>query len=148
MFHALTKLFRKPEPPKQPFVDSLLGQFVFDRDLGWKKQIVLLGKSAELVIGSDGPVPSDAMVQTARSWVSAWPTQFPKVIEYIRKELGKWADEPNLPDPEKFEVESVNILWDDKPDASMIYFRYPGDDIRLWHVTFHGLEPRGFAYDD
>src|SRR5579862_7723671 len=90
MFRALTKLLRKPEPPKEPFVDLVLGHFVFDQDLGWKKQIILAGKPAELVIGSDGPAPSDAMVQTARSWVSAWPTQFPKVIEYIRAELGKW----------------------------------------------------------
>src|SRR5690349_6670269 len=118
MFRALTKLLSKPEPPKEPFVDPILGQFVFEPDLGWKKEIILAGQTAELVIGSDGGAPSEAMLQTARSWVRAWPTQFPKVIEYIRTEVRKWTDEPNLPDPEKFEVESINILWDDKPDAS------------------------------
>jgi hypothetical protein len=148
MFRALTKFLTQPEPPKEPFVDPVLGQFVFERDLGWKKEIMLLGKTAELIIGSDGGAPSEAMLQTARSWVSAWPTQFPKVIEYMRTELRKWADEPNLPNPEKFEVESINVLWDDKPGASMIYFNYPGDDIRLWHVTLYGLEAHGFAYDD
>ena len=148
MFRALTKLLRKPEPPRAPFVDQALGEFAFDRDLGWKKQVVLGGKKAELVLGSDGDAPSEEMLQTARSWVSGWSAELPKMIEYIRTELRKWAGEPSLPDPDKFEVESVNILWRDKPNASMIYFHYPGDDIRLWHVTFYGFEPHGFAYDD
>ena len=148
MFRALAKLLHKSEAPKEPFADQALGQFAFSSGLGWKNQIVLGGKKAELVLGSDGESPSDEMIQTAKSWIDAWPEQFPKIIEYIRSELRNWSGEPNLPVPEKFEVESINILWRDKPTTSMIYFHYPGDDIRLWHVTFHGFEPHGFAYDD
>jgi hypothetical protein len=148
MFRSLTKLLRKPETPKEPFVDRTLGQFAFERGLGWKKQILLGGRGAELVLGSDGDPPSDEMLQTARSWIDAWPTQFPKIIEYIRHEFSGWVGEPNMPVPEKFEVESINILWSNKPDTSMIYLHYPGDDIRLWHVTFHAFEPSEVAYDD
>src|SRR5260221_535 len=136
MFRAPTKLLRKDRPPMEPFVDKGLGRFTFDRDLGWKKQIILGGKEAELVIGSDGEPPSDEMLQTAKSWLDGWPSEFPKIINYMRTELRNWSDGPNLPQPEKFEVESINILWRDKPSASMIYFHYPSDDIRLWHVTF------------
>jgi hypothetical protein len=148
MFRALGKLFRKEEAPKEPFVDPMFGQFTFERDLGWKKQIALGDTSAELVLGSNGEPPSEQMLRTAKSWVDQWHLQFPRIIDYIRRELGVWSDEPNLPGPEKFEVESINILWSDKPETSMVYFRYPGDDIRAWHVTFHGFEPQGFAYDD
>src|SRR4051812_12859657 len=148
MFGRFRKLLRKEEPSKEPFVDPVLGPFAFDRDLGWKKQIALGDTSAELVLGSEGEPPSAQMLRTASSWVQEWPSQFPRIIEYLRRELGGWSDEPNLPFPEKFEVESINILWRDQPETSMVYFHYPGDDIRLWHVTFHGFEPRGFAYDD
>jgi hypothetical protein len=143
------RLFRKQYPqPTEPFVDTVLGEFAFDRDLGWKKHLVLGGQQAELVLGSDGEPPSEAMLQTARSWLESWSSQLPKIAGYIRSELRGWSDEPNLPQPEKFEVESVSILWRDKPEASMIYFHYPGDENRLWHVTFYGFEPQGFAYDD
>lgn len=148
MFRTLSRLFRKEETPKEPFVDPVLGQFTFDRDLGWEKQIVLGDTSAELVLGSDGEPPSEQMLRTARSWMDEWRSRFPMIIEYIRGELGGWSDEPNLPVPERFEVESINILWRDKPETSMVYFHYPGDDIRAWHVTLHGFEPQGYAYDD
>ena len=148
MFRALGRLFQKEEPPKEPFVDPVLGQFSFDRDLGWKKQLVLGDTQAELVLGSDNEPPSEEMLRTAKSWVDEWRSQLPKIIDYIRSELRGWAGDPNLPTPEKFEVASINILWRDKPETSMIYFHYPGDDIRLWHVTFQRFEPQGFAYDD
>jgi hypothetical protein len=149
MFASLAKLFRKEIPkPIEPFADNVLGQFTFDRDLGWKTHVLLGGQSAELILGSAGEPPSEAMLKTARSWVDSWTLQFPKIIEYIRGQLQSWSGEPDLPQPGELEVESVNILWSDKPDAAMIYFHYPGDDIRLWHVTFYGFEPNGFADDD
>ena len=84
-------------------------------------------------------------------WISNWRnlTSFRTVLrEYIRRELGDGSEEASLPAPEMFEVESINVLWRDKPETSMVYFGYPGDDVRAWHVTFDGFEPQGFAYDD
>lgn len=132
----------------EPFVDPVLGQFGFERDLGWKGRIALGDTRAELVFGSDGEPPSDEMLRTAMAWMAEWRSQVPKIIEYIRREICNGAGEPNPPAPEKFEVESINLLWRDRPETSMVYFRYPGDDIRAWHVTFHGFKPQGFAYDD
>lgn len=143
-----SRLFHKEEAPKSPFVDAVLGQFEFERDLGWKKQAILGGHLAELVLGSDGEPPSSEMLQMARSWVEQWHSRHPKIVEYIRTQLQDWSHEPDLPVPERLEVESINLLWEDKPTTCMIYFHSPGDDIRAWHVTFEGFEPRGFAYDD
>jgi len=148
MFRALNKLFRKEKPPKEPFVDSTLGQFTFEVGLGWKARVVLGVWQAELVLASDGEPPPAEMLRIAKSWLEQWPSQHPKIIDYIRRELRGWSDEPNLPVPDKLKVESINLLWSDKPTTSMIYFHYPGDDIRTWHVTFEGFEPQGFAYDD
>ena len=129
-------------------MDAMLGQFEFDRDLGWKRRVILGGSDVEVVLGSNGDVPSDEMLQTARSWVAAWPLEHPKILKYIHAEIQKWPNELNPPVPEKLEVESINILWRDKPTACMIYFKYPGDSIRLWHLTLYGFEPHGFAFDD
>lgn len=109
MFRALGKLFRKAEAPREPFVDPVLGQFSFERDLGWKGQIVLGDTKVEVVLGSDGGPPSDEMLRTAKLWVAEWRTQFPKIIEYIRRELGDGSKEASLPAPEMFEVESINV---------------------------------------
>lgn len=148
MFRALNKLFRKVKAPRESFVDPVLGQFTFEPGLGWKAQAPLGEKQVELVFGSDGEPPSNMMLQTAKSWLDQWPSQHPRIIEFIRRELRDWSGELDLPVPEKLEAESLNLLWTDKPTTSMIYFHYPGDDIRAWHVTFDGFEPQGFAYDD
>jgi hypothetical protein len=148
MFRALAKLFRKPQAPKQPFVDDLLGEFAFDRDLGWKKEVLLGGTRAELLLGWDGEPPSEEMLKTARSWIEEWPNQFPKIIEYIRQAFPVWVGDPTMPVPERFEVESIQIAWRKEPRTSMIYLHYPGDDIRGWRIIFHGFEPSWIGFDD
>jgi hypothetical protein len=158
MFRALARLFGKDEIPKRSFWDPLLGEFAFERGIGWKKQVVLQNRLAgssevgdvELILGSDGDPPPAAMVETARSWMSEWARERPKIINYIRSELQRsdWSEEPDLPQPELLQVEAIHLLWDDSPQTSVIYFHYLGDDIRYWHVTFDGFNPRGLAYDD
>lgn len=150
MFKALRNLLSKNDTPIVPFVDPLLGQFQFDRVLGWYKEVALGNEHAKLVLGSDGEWPSDEMLRTARTWLDAWPLEKPKILDYVRRELldPTWSDEPDLPTPEQLAVESINILWSDQPTTSMIYFTHPDDDVRSWHVTFERLVPCGFAYDD
>ncbi|CAL1124925.1 unnamed protein product [Cladocopium goreaui] len=89
------------------------GEFAFEQRLGWKKRILLGRIEAEIVFGSDGEPPSGTLVHSAKAWIEAWENQLPKIHEYIRAEFGNWADEPNLPDPRKLEVESLNFIWKD-----------------------------------
>ena len=149
MFQKLKALFRNtPRQPIEPFVDPVLGEFAFDNDLGWKKRIDVGETQAELVIGSDGEIPSDEMTQTARLWVANWCSEKPRLLEYIRNELAGWTFEPDIPDPLRFTLESINVLWPDQPNTCMIYLVYPEDEFRAWHITLDGTTPRGFAYDD
>lgn len=149
MFQKIKSLFRSTPPqPIVPFVDPVLGEFAFDNDLGWKKRIDVGETEAELVIGSDGEIPSEEMVRTARWWVSNWCSEKPRLIEYIRHELCGWTFEPDIPDPVRFTLESINILWSDKPNTCMLYLEYPGDEYRAWHITLDDTRPCGFAYDD
>ncbi|MEX2168877.1 MAG: hypothetical protein WD851_06180 [Pirellulales bacterium] len=149
MFQKFKALFRNaPRQPIVPFVDQVLGEFTFDNELGWKKRIDVGDTEAELVIGSDGETPSDEMVRTARTWVANWCSEKPRLIEYIRNELLGWKFEPDPPNPIRFTLQSINVLWPDQPSTCMIYLDYPGDESRAWHITLDGTTPRGFAYDD
>ena len=150
MFRVLRSLFRQVRVPAAPFVDEVLGTFRFDTDLGWKTLVTINGAEVELVIGSDGEEPSHDMIRTARMLASEWPNRWPLLLDYMGNELeGEgWKMEPDLPNPERFILQSINVLWPDAPTTSMAYFDYPGDDIRLWHITLDGFTPRGFAYDD
>lgn len=151
MFSKLKALLtKKPRAPIMPFIDRGLGEFEFDDDLGWKKRVDFGDVEAELVIGSDGELPSDEMIETARMWTEKWCSEKPRILGYVRKELrdGDWTFEPDLPNPDRFVLQSINVLWADEPKLSMIYLEYPGDEIRCWHVTCDGTTPQGFAYDD
>src|SRR5437899_4229379 len=110
MLRKLAKWFHREDAPKTPFEDTVLGRFEVDRDVGWKKRIPLAGRDAELVLGSNDEPPPAEMLQMARSWVEAWPARHLKIIDYIRAQLRDWSDEPELPVPEKFEIESIQFL--------------------------------------
>ena len=149
MFQKLKSLFRStPREPIVPFVDPVLGEFAFDNDLGWKKRVHIGDTEAEVVIGSDGEIPSDEMIQIARMLVANWSSEKPRLVEYIRNELAGWTFEPDIPDAARFTLESINVLWPDYPNTCMIYLNYPGDEYRAWHITLDYTTPRGFAYDD
>jgi len=52
MLQILKSLFRiKLRPPMLPFIDPVLGEFAFDSNLGWKKNVAFDETQAELVIG-------------------------------------------------------------------------------------------------
>jgi hypothetical protein len=142
----------KVKLPVAPFIDQALGRFDVDESGLWTAHVQLGGREAELVLGSDGEPPSEEMLRTARAWVNEWPARYPQIINYIGLELRKWhsnrQDVSNSLHPERFEVVSIDLLWRMRPNTAMVYFNYPGDDFRLWHATFEGFEPKGFAFDD
>jgi|GEM_PF-1204259 len=149
MFQKIKALFRStPRQAIVPFVDPVLGEFAFDADLGWKKRVHIGDTEIEVVIGSDGEIPSDEMVRIARMWVQNWTSEKPRLLDYIRNELAGWKVEPGIPDPDRFTLDSINVLWPDHPNTCMIYLNCPGDEYRGWHITLDDRTPRGFAYDD
>ncbi len=148
MFDRLIKLFRRRPIPSEPFVDPILGEFHFVRDIGWSRKISLGGGAIDLNLGSDGELPSNQMLNTAIYWIDHWELRWPQLKEFIRTDLKSWPTEEILPDPEKLSIRSIDVLWTLHPEACMIYLELPDDDFRQFHLTFLGEEPTGFAYDD
>lgn len=135
-------------PPQYPYVHPSLGSFDFDAELGWKRVCAMDGRDVEVVIGSDGEMPSEEMATAVESWVLNWPKRRQEVHEYIGKELSAWRPEWHPTSADRLALSSINVLWPDSPDTVMLYFIDPEDDIRLWHATYRGREPLGFAFDD
>jgi hypothetical protein len=136
------------ESSVEPFADKSLGRFEFDREVGWKGRIWLSGMSVEIVLGPCGQTPSERTLQMARSWVNEWPARYPQIVEYIRLQFAKWPKDAVPLAAERFQVESIHLVWPNEPTTSMLYLSYPGHEFKGWHITFRGFEPRGLAYDD
>ncbi|TWT75774.1 hypothetical protein CA13_65540 [Planctomycetes bacterium CA13] len=148
MWKRIKLFFAAQELQRRPFVHPTLGTFEFDVDLGWKRNCRLDGHDVDVVIGSDGETPSTDMANTAADWVSHWDILRESVIDYAEKELSTWKPEWHPTVANRLVLSSINILWPNAPTTIMLYFDDPHDDIRSWHATFEGREPKGFAFDD
>ena len=147
MFRWLRKSSRS-RTPREPILDPVLGALNPRDGKGWSARLHLDGKEIELLIGADDGPPMDEMIETARMWTREWNAQYPRVVDYLRKELSPLVEMGESLDPEKFVVETIQIQWSKRPNTCMLYLSYPGDEWRLWHIDFDGLDPSGLAFDD
>lgn len=148
MFGRIKQLFRQSEPPAYPYIHPSLGAFAFERGTGWKRVCPIEGRRVEVVIGSDGELPSQQMADTARDWVENWEVLRPFVVDYIEREVSSWQPNWHPPSTARLLLSSINVLWTDLPTTAMLYFDDPEDNIRCWHATYRGREPQGLAFDD
>jgi hypothetical protein len=148
MLKRFANLFRRKPIPTAPLLDNDLGEFLFVRDIGWHKKVMLETRLVDLYLGSDGENPSSVMLETAKYWVANWESRRNELNQYMESELGTWPDEELRFDPHELKIHSIEILWTDRPTTCMIYFELNDDDFRQFHLTFDGLLPTGFAYDD
>jgi hypothetical protein len=148
MLKRFANLFRRKPIPTAPLLDNDLGEFLFVRDIGWHKKVMLETRLVDLYLGSDGENPSTVMLDTAKYWVANWESRRNELNQYMESELGTWPDEELRFDPHELKIHSIEILWTDRPTTCMIYFDLNDDDFRQFHLTFDGLSPTGFAYDD
>jgi hypothetical protein len=45
-------------------------------------------------------------------------------------------------------IESVALVWPDRPEDGMIYFDGPGSDERVWQCDHVGRRPQDLGFDD
>ncbi|MFM8397224.1 MAG: hypothetical protein ACKOAH_05280 [Pirellula sp.] len=65
-----------------------------------------------------------------------------------RSALRTWPEEELRFAPQELKIQSIYILWKDNPTACVIYFDLNDEDYRQFHMTFDGLTPTAFTYDD
>jgi hypothetical protein len=148
MLDRLAQFFRRRAVPTEPFIDDDLGEFLFVRDIGWQKKVMLEGRLVNLYLGSDGKNPSDEMRDTAKYWIANWESRRHELNQYMESAIRTWPEEELLFALQELKIQSIEILWTDAPTTCMIYFDLNDEDYRQFHLTFDGLTPTGFAYDD
>lgn len=147
MLKRLLTYFASPKRPAVPFHHPELGTFEFTAGVGWGKTIDIDSRPVQLYLGSDGEMPSQAMLDCLGYWINNWMTRRPEFNEYIDHECQSWPPHDIGPKANRLLLSSIEILWPEKPWSCMIYLNLPGDDERQFHLTFDGRVPTGFAYD-
>ena len=148
MWRRIQQLIRGKERPQRQYVHPALGKFDFESDLGWKRNYLIDGRNVEIVLGSDGEIPTADMTNTAADWARHWGDRRADVIQYIAEELSTWHQDWSPTVANRLKLSSIHVLWPESPTTAMLYFDAPDDNVRSWHVTYFGREPKGFAFDD
>jgi hypothetical protein len=126
--------------------DDVLGTIAWDaEEEAW---VALVSHSAapfRILIAGEGR-PSPVLVSHARD-IFVSPE---KLLAEVAPVLKRAADEIPVAAREilGLHVESVALMWPDRPDDGMIYFDGPGTEERIWRCDYVERRPRDLAFDD
>jgi hypothetical protein len=145
MFKSFRKLFgggSKPQPADT--TDSVLGTLRWDDEQTWEA-VVSIGKSTIAFFIAGDSVPDTALIAHAHDIVRTLPDFQRMVTSFLAEEAARLpgaADEIR-----QLSVDHVCLMWPDRPDDGMIYFRGP-DKYRLWRCDYVARKPKGLGFDD
>ena len=148
MFKRLLSYFNAPRLPDAPYHHPVLGKFDVVPDIGWGTTMQLAGNTVKLHLGSDGDLPKQEMLNCLQYWIDNWTKRRSEINAYITEECKNWLLYDTAPAADQLLLSSIDVLWPDHPWSCMMYLDLPGDEFRLFHISFDGHNPTGFAYDD
>ncbi len=133
----------------------VLGRLVYSVDGdGWESRAGHGGIPFRFFIAGDrreGPeevVPDGALISHAES-IALDPTEFVAGIErFLAREAQAQSRLKGLVEEVSLlKVDTVCLMWPDRPDDGMIQFRGPDDDLRLWRCDYVQREPKWLGFD-
>ena len=145
MFKSLGKLFGGSSKPKPADAsDSVLGTLRWSEDdQMWEASVSVGDWEVGFLIAGDSQ-PSNALVAHAHDIVRTLPDFQRMVTAFLAKEAGRL---PHAADEiRQLSVEDVCLMWPDRSDDGMIYFRGP-DKYRVWRCDYVGRKPKGLGFD-
>jgi hypothetical protein len=140
---------KRPTPPvrgRPPEHDPVLGSMEWDGEQeAWVVQLPESpGKFRILLAGEERP--DTRLVLHARDIFTA-PEKLLGEVETIIKSLAR-----EVPEAAReilgLKIESVALMWPDRPDDGMIYFDGPDTDERVWRCDYVGRRPQVLGFDD
>ena len=148
MFKSLGKLFgggSKPGPVNA--TDSVLGTLRWtDDDQLWEATVAVGDNTINFLIAGDTG-PNRTLIAHAHDIVRTFPDFHRMVTAFLadetaqQKHLSRFSDEIR-----QLSIEHVCLLWPDRPDDGMIYFRGP-DENRAWRCDYIARKPKGLGFD-
>lgn len=146
MFKSLRELFGGSSKTKPAdATDSVLGTLRWSDDDQMWEAIASVGDSKIGFFIAGDSVPSSALIAHAHGIVRTLPEFQRMVTAFLADEatrLKAGADEIR-----QLSIEHVCLMWPDRPDDGMIYFRGP-DEHRVWRCDYVAHKPTGLGFDD
>jgi hypothetical protein len=136
------------EPTAAPpvFHDDVLGTVVWDAEEElWVAQVPRAPTPFRILMAGDDQ-PSPHLIQHARDIFASPDKLFADVVPVLK------AAGEEIPVAAReilgLQIESVALMWPDRPEDGMIYFDGPGTEERIWRCDYIGRRPRDLGFDD
>jgi hypothetical protein len=139
MFEWLKKLF-KSKPPAQ-FHHPNLG-LMTEMDPGlWSGRIEHAGREIEFVLSGSEMVPDAGLTARLQEALRRIDAIEQSALDFL-------CTQKTLFKPGDFTFQSINFLWEKKPDVFTLEFSMAGDEHGIWRVEFENDQPRHIGRDD
>lgn len=139
VFSIIRDARRAKQNPPLHMQHPELGTLTFESDL-WSGQMERDGKPIHFYIAGTESQPDGKLVDQLRAAISKLPELERAALEFIH------AKEPDaLGD---FTFESLDFLWEQKPENFAMEFALAGDDDGIWRVEFESGHPKSVGRDD
>ena len=156
MASLFKRMFGKDQRPVLTVVEHpVLGRMVYSTDReDWESKPGHRGLTFRFAIagdrrdGQDETGPDRALVLHAET-IALDPQQFQmRVREFLNAEVRAQSRLQRLGDEvAQLEIDTVCLMWPERPNDGMILFRGPADDRRSWRCDYVEREPKWLGFD-
>ena len=139
VFHIIRDT-RAARRPARQLPHPQFGTLTFESNL-WTGQTQRDGRPVHFCIAGAESGPNTTLVERLRVAIGRLPELERAALEFIRTQ----APEARQGD---FNFESLDFLWEQKPDDFAMEFTLAGDEDGLWRVEFESGSPKSVGRDD
>jgi hypothetical protein len=134
----------KPTIPSEPFQDAVLGAVEYNAEESRWEARVASGGDALLICIAGKAAPDPRLLEHARAVASDRQAFLSLVSTFLGEEAPKFPDAAD--EIRSLRLESLSLLWPDRPNDGMIYFD-GGDEDRVWRCDYRNRKPVGLGFD-
>jgi len=146
MFEKFAQLFTdKPGDRATEIEDPLLGKLILSEDEDWWEGSVKIGeKKVCFLLGGDLE-PGRELIAHAHDIVQIFDRFESMIADFLLDEALRWKSFSD--EIRRLVVEDICLVWPDRPDDGMIYFKGP-DEYRVWRCDYVNRRPTKLGFDD
>lgn len=127
------------QPPRQ-LQHPEFGTLTFEGKL-WSGKIQRGGKVISFTVAGMASGPDAMLIERLRATAARLPELEREALAFLRGQA------PAVCQGE-FTFESLDFLWEERPDAFVLEFSLAGDDDGIWRVEFEAGRPQHVGRDD
>ncbi len=131
---------RTARRPTRQLQHPEFGTLTFESDL-WTGQTQRDGRPIRFCVAGSESSPDASLIERLRAAIGRLPEFERAALEFIQ------TNEPKVR-PGDFTFDSLDFLWEQKPDDFAMEFSLAGDEGGIWRVEFESGSPKSVGRDD